>query len=313
MHREATEQELSRLPEFDREQYRVIVTDLEDTPHREELVETRRGIHGSEIDVHLVDDAAVVTAEGCWSPVSCWTKHKGVFLEIVDLNNGMQIFTDDDPRAIFGYEPETGEEVRMTPHDALLSEINVPVAPCSVYYHEKFDHEEVFDRFEDAYRRHCEMKLDGVGPTRIDFIDDVFVLSPAVFSDPEQVKVLSVQVTGYETTGYDLTVPGYETFMNTDGIILSNTFGVFIPSLPEAVEDVKNKLMPSKQIFSIRDAEDPVNTPKQDLLLGLYNAATRPSKKTHVFETRQDAVRAIQQGRVSLSDEVKINDEPDED
>lgn len=312
MFREATEQELERLPSIDREKYCVIVTDLASAPHREEIAETRRGIHGSHIDVHLVDDAAVVDSKGEWAQVSCWTKHRGVFLEIVDLNNGMQIFTDDDPRAVYGFDPMTGEETRATPTEALIREIVVPVLPCSVDYSERFENQEYYDEFQEAYDRLCSLKLDGVGPCRIDYMEDSFLLSAAKITRPEQVKVISVQVTGHEVMGYDLSVPGSETFMSTDGIILSNTFGVFVPSLPEAVEDVKNKLMPSKQIFSIRDPEKVVNSLSQDLLLGLYNAATHPSKKTHVFETRADAMRAIQQGRVSLSDEVKINDEPDE-
>ena len=121
------------------------------------------------------------------------------------------------------------------------------------------------------------------------------------------LAVESVDYTGKKETGYDLTVPGYETFMNSDGVVLSNTLGIFVPSLPEAVEDVKNRLMPSKQIFSIRDPDKVMNAPQQDLILGLWNAANSPSKKTHVFETEREAILAIQQGRVSLSDEVKIN------
>lgn len=115
-----------------------------------------------------------------------------------------------------------------------------------------------------------------------------------------------VEYTGKKETGYDLTVPGYETFMNSDGVILSNTLGVFVPSLPEAVEDVRNKLMPSRQIFSIRDTDDVVNLPQQDLLLGLYRAKNRESRRSHTFETREDALQAIRQGRVSFSDEIEI-------
>ena len=121
------------------------------------------------------------------------------------------------------------------------------------------------------------------------------------------LAVESVEYTGKKETGYDLTVPGYETFMNSDGVVLSNTLGVFIPSLPEAVEDVKKRLMPSRQIFSIRDEDQVVNSPTQDLILGLWGAATNPSKNTHTFETTKDAMLAIRQGRISLSDEVNIN------
>ena len=118
----------------------------------------------------------------------------------------------------------------------------------------------------------------------------------------------SIEYTGRCETGYDLTVPGYETFVNSDGVVLSNTLGIFIPSGPEAVRDVKTRLMPSKQVFSIRDNEQVVNLPKQDLLWGLYRASTEPSGETHRFLTRKDAMRAIQQGRVKLSDNIEIVD-----
>lgn len=129
------------------------------------------------------------------------------------------------------------------------------------------------------------------------------------YVDQENVtweRVVGVQKTGIRETGYDLTVPGYETFMSVDGVILSNTLNVHLPILPEAQDDVRNKLMPSKMLWSIRDDEKVVNQPKQELILGLYSAQVRDPKEKHTFPDIESALQAIRKGRVKLSDEINI-------
>lgn len=60
-------------------------------------------------------------------------------------------------------------------------------------------------------------------------------------------------VTGFEETGiveegYDLTVPGRETFMAVDGVILSNTMGIHVPVTAEANAEAE-KMLPSKHLY----------------------------------------------------------------
>jgi len=119
-------------------------------------------------------------------------------------------------------------------------------------------------------------------------------------------RVARVEKTGIKEDGYDLTVPGYETFMSADGIILSNTMNLHVPSQDEAVEEAKEKLMPSKMLFSIKNREQVVPLPKQELILGLYTANKRPAKNTHSFGSEDEALAAIKQGQISLSDEIEI-------
>lgn len=119
-------------------------------------------------------------------------------------------------------------------------------------------------------------------------------------------RVTAVQKTGIKEDGYDLTVPGYETFMSADGIILSNTMNLHVPSMDEAVKEAYDKLLPSQMLFSIRDQEKVVPVPKQELILGLYTANMRPSKNTHQFDTEEDALSAIRSGKLSLSDDITI-------
>lgn len=119
-------------------------------------------------------------------------------------------------------------------------------------------------------------------------------------------KVESVEKTGKVETGYDLTVPGYETFMNAEGVILSNTINVHVPASDDAVKEAYEKLMPSRTPFSDRVPDKIVPLPKQEQVLGLYTAATAPSTTPVVFDTEEQAVNAIRRGEVPLSADVQI-------
>lgn len=119
--------------------------------------------------------------------------------------------------------------------------------------------------------------------------------------------VESVEKTGKVETGYDLTVPGYETFMNSEGVILSNTINVHVPSSDAAVKETYEKLMPSKTPHSDRIPGKIVPLPKQEQILGLYTAATAPSTgKPVVFDTEEEAIAAIRKGQVPLSADVEV-------
>jgi len=81
-------------------------------------------------------------------------------------------------------------------------------------------------------------------------------------------RVVSFERTGIKETGYDLTVPGFETFVSIDGLVLSNTMGVHVPVSEEARIEALSK-MPSKQLFSVTD-DSVIHTPTKEYVLGLY-------------------------------------------
>lgn len=85
-----------------------------------------------------------------------------------------------------------------------------------------------------------------------------------------------------------------------------DAMNLHVPSQPEAVAEAWEKLMPSKMLFSIRNQDQVVPIPKQELILGLYTANRRDSKAKHVFNNEEDALKAIRTGSISLSDEVEI-------
>lgn len=117
--------------------------------------------------------------------------------------------------------------------------------------------------------------------------------------------VTEVQYTGIRETGYDLTVPGYETFMSADGVILSNTSSIHVPSTPAAVKDVREKLMASKMLWSIKERGKTLASPKHEQILGLTTGRDAGGKK-HKFASDEDAMRAIDSGAVNLNDDIEI-------
>lgn len=118
--------------------------------------------------------------------------------------------------------------------------------------------------------------------------------------------VTDVQYTGIKETGYDLTVPGYETFMSADGVILSNTMGIHVPATAAAVDDVRERLMPSKMLFSVKDREKTMGLPKHEQILGLGMANDVSTAETRRFKTEDEAAKAIESGEVPLNANIEI-------
>lgn len=85
-----------------------------------------------------------------------------------------------------------------------------------------------------------------------------------------------------------------------------DAMNLHVPSQPDAVKEAHTKLMPSKMLFSIRNQDQVVPIPKQELILGLFTANKREAKNKHTFNTEEEALKAIRSGAISLSDEVEI-------
>lgn len=98
--------------------------------------------------------------------------------------------------------------------------------------------------------------------------------------------------------------PLVTTGMNAD--FDGDQINLHVPSMDAAVDDAKNILMPSKMLFSNREADKVVPVPKHEMITGLFTAGHRPSKVTHAFASEDEAVKAIGAGRVSLADEINI-------
>jgi hypothetical protein len=132
-----------------------------------------------------------------------------------------------------------------------------------------------------------------------------FILTRA----PAWHKFNSVGVYGHLHDGHDIQVNPYiSTGMNLDHD--GDTLNVIAPILPDSVQEVKDKLLGSKMLFSIRSQDAVVPMVKHEMVLGLSAAASRPSTKVHTFSSRAEAVAAVKSNKVSLKDEVEYPDEP---
>ena len=114
--------------------------------------------------------------------------------------------------------------------------------------------------------------------------------------------------TGMYEDGFDLTVPGYETFMNSEGVILSNTVNIHLPASEKASKEALEKMLPSKNLISLTDLKSVRYKPEKEQVSGLW-ALTRPSetnKKPVVFNSREDVLKAYRRGEIDPTDPVVI-------
>lgn len=108
----------------------VLLVHLEEFPHGE-LVKTVDGAKGTIEFYEALPGTKVIsmdepTGSLCWKTVSHWSKHLGREVEIVNLASGRQIFTDDDPRAVYGLAIGSTKLERFTPTEALDKKVMVP-------------------------------------------------------------------------------------------------------------------------------------------------------------------------------------------
>lgn len=87
-----------------------------------------------------------------------------------------------------------------------------------------------------------------------------------------------------------------------------DTCAVHAPVLPEAISDTKEKLMPSKMLFSIRSRDATLPVPKHEMVLGVCAAQLNPSEVIHSFGSKEEALQAIKAGQVKLQDRVVVPD-----
>jgi DNA-directed RNA polymerase subunit beta len=87
--------------------------------------------------------------------------------------------------------------------------------------------------------------------------------------------VESYKCTGIKEDGYDLTVLGYETFMNVDGIVLSNTMTLHVPISDKAVAEAR-EMMPSKHLYKPGTGALML-IPTNEAMLGIYYLSSTPA------------------------------------
>jgi DNA-directed RNA polymerase subunit beta' len=110
--------------------------------------------------------------------------------------------------------------------------------------------------------------------------------------------VESVEKTGIRETGYDLTVPGFETFMSVDGVVLSNTMSVTVP-ITEAARRESFNLMPSNNLFYDKDRKLAFGL-SNDIITGLFMLTKPGASSGKTYATADEAIEAYENNKDGL-------------
>lgn len=83
---------------------------------------------------------------------------------------------------------------------------------------------------------------------------------------------------------------------------------VNVPVTEEARKEAIERMLPSKNLFSIKQ-HDVQFIPTQEAVLGLHYATKDPSKKlVRKFKTAKDAIRAYNNNEISINDRIEVQD-----
>lgn len=126
-------------------------------------------------------------------------------------------------------------------------------------------------------------------------------------SEVKWATIDHIQRTDVEILGYDLTVPGYDTFVNADGVVLSNTVNIHVPASAKASKEALDKMLPSKNLFSLTDMKSVRYKPEKEQVSGLWALTSGMTRKpVKVFNTKADAIAAYRHGEIGPNDPVEI-------
>lgn len=96
----------------------------------------------------------------------------------------------------------------------------------------------------------------------------------------------------------------------TDGMTMDfdgDTASIHVPSTDEAVRDVRERMMPDKMLWSVKDRDKVVPTLKHEQQIGVNLGGSLPLKNKRTFSSDADAMKAIETGQVDLNDDIDID------
>ena len=80
-----------------------------------------------------------------------------------------------------------------------------------------------------------------------------------------------------------------------------------VPTTEKSRKEAIERLLPSRNLFSLSDFKSVMHAPANEYVGGLYLATKNRSKKPkRIFKTVQDAKKAYERGDISLADNVQI-------
>lgn len=131
-------------------------------------------------------------------------------------------------------------------------------------------------------------------------------------SDITWSPVHSVDKTGAKEDLYDITVPGYENYCSVTGYVQKNTFNYHALVSPEAVENAKDTMLPSRHLFSESDFKL-FHQPDHEFKMGLYRLGQKKNKGRTImdrsFGSPEAVMEAYRRGEINLEDEVVVDEQ----
>lgn len=107
---------------------------------------------------------------------------------------------------------------------------------------------------------------------------------------------------------WDLTVPGPYTFALSDGTIVQDTMNLHTPVSKQAVQNVIQKMLPSRNLLSPKNMKAHY-LPQAEFLQGLYlGTRSRPDQKPVRFRSAAEMLKALRRGEIEYDTPVEILD-----
>lgn len=120
-------------------------------------------------------------------------------------------------------------------------------------------------------------------------------------------NVVDVQPAGV-MDAWDLTVPGPYTFALSDGTIVQDTMNLHTPVSKQAVQNVIQKMLPSRNLLSPKNMKAHY-LPQAEFLQGLYlGTRSRPDQKPVRFRSAAEMLKALRRGEITYDTPVEIMD-----
>jgi DNA-directed RNA polymerase beta' subunit len=95
--------------------------------------------------------------------------------------------------------------------------------------------------------------------------------------------------------------------MNSDGVILSNTVNIHVPASQKAVNQALEKMLPSKNLFSLTDMKSVRYKPEKEQISGLWALTRgRTKKPVKVFSSKEEAIKAYRSGIIGPNDPIEV-------
>ncbi len=119
-------------------------------------------------------------------------------------------------------------------------------------------------------------------------------------------KIESITKVDRPDVTYDFHIPGSETFCIDGWYLTHNTANIHVPVGADAVREAYEKLLPSRNLFSVRDFKAHY-LPQQEFIGGLYNATAKEKKiRPRTFISKEDAIKAYHRGEIGMDHPIQI-------